>query len=324
MRSTDEIVDTVERALMSPTGALLHVITDPTLRAPLPGGAGRGNERRPTMTHTSQAEAFLADWNVHCTFGAVPGTHGVDRQEATEPDGQQRRWFAELLQRHGMKVVRDEIGNQFGPVEVDLAAYAEIHVEQGQQHGRGRRHALLGAATLIVAARELVDDYEEGVLHSAVGEITVYPNSPVVASEARILLDLRSPSMEVIDSAAAKLRTSIAEVEETVAVEIDIVHEHAWDQNPYQPEGTAFRRQGIRPVPWRGADRGRSRFDEHEGPCADGDAVRAEFRRRLAQPQRVHQGRRPARRSQPPHRGAATDRDRSRGGGRGRERLMLA
>lgn len=84
------------------------------------------------MTHTSQAEAFLADWNVHCTFGAVPGTHGVDRQEATEPDGQQRRWFAELLQRHGMKVVRDEIGNQFGPVELDLAAYAEIHVEQGR------------------------------------------------------------------------------------------------------------------------------------------------------------------------------------------------
>ena len=35
---------------------------------------------------------------------------------------------------------------------------------------------------------------------------------PVVASEARILLDLRSPSMEVIDSAAAKLRTTIAEL----------------------------------------------------------------------------------------------------------------
>lgn len=310
------------------------------------------------MTHSSQAEAFLADWNVHCTFGAVPGTHGVDRQEATEPDGQQRRWFAALLQRHGMKVVRDEIGNQFGLLELDLVAYAEIRVEQGRSmdedgvtiglvsatwaahkyelHIRGdqphsgsalmadRRDALLEADKLIAAARELVDDYEEGVLHSAVGEITVYPNSPVVASESRILLDLRSPSMEVIDSAAAELRTTIAEVEETVGVEIDIVHEHAWDQNPYQPEGTAFRRQGTRPVPWRGANRDRSRFDEHEGSCADGDAVRAEFRRRLAQPQRVHQGRRPARRSRPPHRGAAPDRDKSRGGGRGRERLMLA
>lgn len=46
VRSTDEIVDTVERALMSPTGALLHVITDPTLRASspeVPAGAMNGD-----------------------------------------------------------------------------------------------------------------------------------------------------------------------------------------------------------------------------------------------------------------------------------------
>ncbi|MGJ4050474.1 thiamine pyrophosphate-dependent enzyme [Corynebacterium macclintockiae] len=48
VRSTDEIVDTVERALMSPTGALLHVITDPTLRAPSPEvPAGVMNGDRP-------------------------------------------------------------------------------------------------------------------------------------------------------------------------------------------------------------------------------------------------------------------------------------
>ncbi|MCT1873625.1 M20 family metallo-hydrolase [Brevibacterium luteolum] len=339
---------------------------------------------------TTRDDAFLADWDVHTTFGAVPGTNGVDRQAATEADGQQRRWFASLMQKHGMTVLRDEIGNQFGllelvpgapyvltgshmdsqptagrfdgaygvmasahaafrlgehfasnpgeaacniavvnwfneegsrfkpsmmgsgvftgklgldealetrdkqgvtvrealdaigergdgPVELDLAAYAEIHVEQGrsmdedgvtiglvsatwaahkyelrirgeQAHSGSalmadRRDALLAAAKLIVAARELVDDYDEGALHTAVGEITVYPNSPVVvASEARILLDLRSPSMEVIDSAAKKLQATMAEVEESVGVEIDIVHEHAWDQNPYQPEGTALAR----------------------------------------------------------------------------------
>lgn len=46
VRSTDEIVDAVERALASPTGALLHVITDPTLRAPspeVPAGAMNGD-----------------------------------------------------------------------------------------------------------------------------------------------------------------------------------------------------------------------------------------------------------------------------------------
>ncbi|MBN9202024.1 MAG: Zn-dependent hydrolase [Microbacterium sp. SCN 70-18] len=166
----------------------------------------------------------------------------------------------------------DVIGERGRLERLDVSSYAEIHVQQGrsmeedgvtiglvhatwgahkfefrvrgdQAHSGStlmsdRRDALLGAARLIVAARELADDFEPGVLHSAVGEIHVYPNSPVVvASEARLLLDLRSPSAEVLRSATAKLMDVVKRVEADDSVSIDIVAEHSWDQNPYPEDG---------------------------------------------------------------------------------------
>lgn len=334
------------------------------------------------MTH--QDEAFLADWAVHSRFGAVPGTSGVDRQAASIADGEQRAWFARLLESHGFTVARDAIGNQFGLLELvpgapyvvtgshldsqptagrfdgaygvlasahacfrvaeelradptqvrynlaivnwfneegsrfkpsmmgssvftgkmaladalatrdpqgvsvrealdalgergdlddlDVASYAEIHVQQGrsmeedgvtiglveatwaahkfdfrvtgaQAHSGSalmadRRDALLGAARLVVAARELVDEFAEGELHTACGELNVYPNSPVVvASEVQLLLDLRSPSAEVIARAHASLMRTIERVQRDDRVEIEIVSEHSWDQNPYPEAG---------------------------------------------------------------------------------------
>lgn len=340
-----------------------------------------------TMDSTRLAtddQAFLRAWEEHSAIGAVPGTHGVDRQAGTAADGDQRRWLARLLKDHGFTVVRDEIGNQFGllelvpgapyvltgshldsqptagrfdgaygvvasahacfrvaervrageltprfnlavvnwfneegarfkpsmmgsnvftgkssledalatadprgvtvrealdaigerggPVDLTVAAYAEIHVQQGRSmeedgvtiglvnatwgakkfeflvHGsqahsgsalmRDRRDAMLGAARLIVAARELVDEFEPGVLHTACGEIQVYPNSPVVvASEARLLIDLRSPSSEVLEAAHAKLEQVRRRVEREDRVEIEVVAEHSWAQNPYPEAG---------------------------------------------------------------------------------------
>ncbi|UOQ57417.1 M20 family metallo-hydrolase [Leucobacter allii] len=340
-------------------------------------------------------DAFLADWAVHSRFGAVPGTNGVDRQAASAADGEQRAWFAELLESHGFTVHRDRIGNQFGLLELvpgapyvltgshmdsqptagrfdgaygvmasahaciraaeelraagetprhnlavvnwfneegsrfkpsmmgsnvftgkseleealatrdprgvtvrealdalgergdadvfaaggrELASYAEIHVQQGrsmeeegvtiglvnatwaahkfdfvvrgeQAHSGStlmadRRDALLGAARLVVAARELVDEFEPGQLHTACGELNVYPNSPVVvASEVRLLLDLRSPSAEVIAAAHASLMRTIERVQREDRVEIGIVAEHSWDQNPYAEAGVELARE---------------------------------------------------------------------------------
>ena len=336
-----------------------------------------------------QNAAFLADWEVHSGFGAVPGTIGVDRQAGTAPDGEQRRWFAELLESHGFTVRRDAIGNQFGLLELvpgapyvltgshmdsqptagrfdgaygvmasahacfrvaeelranperarfnlavvnwfneegsrfkpsmmgssvftgkmpleaalettdhagisvreamgglgelgdfafpEVASYAEIHVQQGrsmeedgvtiglvdatwaahkfefkvtgeQAHSGStlmvdRRDALLGAARLVVAARELVDRFEPGALHTACGELNVYPNSPVVvASEVELLLDLRSPSADVIREAHALLMETVAKVEREDRVRIEIVAEHSWDRNPYPENGVELAR----------------------------------------------------------------------------------
>ena len=353
------------------------------------------------MTSPSEighSEAFLADWAVHSQFGAVPNTNGVDRQAGSAADGEQRTWFAKLLAQHGFAVLRDEIGNQFGllelvpgapyvlvgshldsqptagrfdgaygvlagahacfrvaeelaadsaraklniavvnwcneegsrfkpsmmgssvftgklPLKVALetpdptgitvstamdalgelgdapvfgaesgrrvAAYAEIHVQQGrsmeedditiglvhatwaahkfefrvsgeQAHSGSalmadRRDALLGAAKLVVAARDLVDEFEEGLLHTACGELNVYPNSPVVvASEVELLLDLRSPSRDVLEKAHALLMTTVARIREETRVGIDITTEHSWDQNPYPEAEVELSRQAA-------------------------------------------------------------------------------
>ncbi len=342
------------------------------------------------MTDQQLNETFLADWAIHSRFGAVEGTNGVDRQAASAADGEQRKWFAELLESRGFTVRRDAVGNQFGLLELvpgapyvltgshmdsqptagrfdgaygvmasahacfriadelranpegarfnlavvnwfneegsrfkpslmgssvftgklaleealatedpkgvtvrdaldaigergdltelDVASYAEIHVQQGrsmeedgvtiglvnatwaahkydfrvlgeQAHSGStlmadRRDALLGAARLVVAARELVDGFEPEALHTACGELTVYPNSPVVvASEVRLLLDLRSPSAEVIREAHERLMAVIERVEREDRVKIEITAEHSWDQNPYQEEGVALARE---------------------------------------------------------------------------------
>ncbi|QIK63629.1 M20 family metallo-hydrolase [Leucobacter viscericola] len=339
---------------------------------------------------TQHDEAFLADWAVQSAFGAVAGTHGVDREAATAPDGEQRRWFAELLESRGFTVQRDAIGNQFGLLELvpgapyvltgshmdsqptagrfdgaygvmasahacfrvadelradpasarfnlavvnwfneegsrfkpsmmgsgvftgklsleaalatedrggvtvvealdalgergnfeglDVASYAEIHVQQGrsmeqdgvtiglvdatwaahkfefkitgeQAHSGStlmsdRRDALLGAARLIVAVRELVDEFEQGMLHSACGEIDVYPNSPVVvASQVKLLLDFRSPSEDVLKAAYTSLMATVEKVQHEDRVGIEIIAEHSWDRNPYSEPGVELARE---------------------------------------------------------------------------------
>src|SRR5699024_381996 len=79
---------------------------------------GRFMTDTPFLINADQEADFLADWAVHSRFGAVEGTNGVDRQAASQADGQQRRWFAELLTEHGFRVERDAIGNQFGLLEL--------------------------------------------------------------------------------------------------------------------------------------------------------------------------------------------------------------
>ena len=329
---------------------------------------------------------FLTDFATMSQFGAT-GNGGVDRQAATEPDGQQRTWMTGLLEKYGARVEFDEIGNQFGLFEVrpgapyvlvgshmdsqptagkydgaygvlaaahaaarlvsrwrseevvpaynvavvnwfneegsrfkpsmmgsgvftgkldlaatlavedvsgvsvldaleslgqrgsaaspEVAAYAEIHVEQGkglekdgltigvveatwgankyeltirgEQGHTGatlmedRSDALLGASMLVVAAREIADMYANGPLQTSVGQMLIYPNSPVViASEVTILLDLRSPDADVLAGADEQLHARIAEIEAKANVEVQQATSHRWGVQPYTDAGVVL------------------------------------------------------------------------------------
>ena len=341
-----------------------------------------------TSNFSPDDKAFLQDFAVMSEFGATPNG-GVDRQAATEADGQQRRWLTGLLEARGFSVRFDRAGNQWGLYEVvpgapfvvvgshmdsqptagrydgaygvlaaahaafrvtetwagrepgrrgaggpkfniavvnwfneegarfkpsmmgssvytgklaletalettdadgtsvrealdaiggrgdydgpEAAYCAEIHIEQGRSmerdgitiglvnsnwaankyefvvHGEqahtgstvmaDRKDALLGASMMVVAAREIADRFP-GVLHTSVGQLTVYPNSPVVVpSQVNLLLDLRSADEAVLAEADALLHRRIGEIEELANVAVERHHSHSWPVTPYQPEG---------------------------------------------------------------------------------------
>lgn len=161
------------------------------------------------------------------------------------------------------------IGDYPGP---DVAAYAEIHIEQGrdlenkgltiglvdatwaarkyqvvvrgeQSHTGStimadRRDALFGASLLVVAVRELAEQSTDLPLHTSVSEMTVEPNSPVVvAREVRMHVDLRSPDEALLDAAAKKLAESIPGIEERASVSIEQVQTHGWGVAPFPAAG---------------------------------------------------------------------------------------
>ena len=165
-------------------------------------------------------------------------------------------------------------GEHHTPGGLQVASYAEIHIEQGRELDKAgvlmgvvpstwgankyeisvigsqahtgataiadRQDALYGAAKAVVALRELADEYGED-LHTSCGQLTVYPNSPVVvAREVHMHLDLRSPSDELLAEADVKLNRAFAEIEVAADVEIERRFAHTWKGHTYQPEGVAL------------------------------------------------------------------------------------
>lgn len=157
----------------------------------------------------------------------------------------------------------------------DVACYGEIHIEQGRLlendgitiglvdktwgarkflvtvHGEqshtgatameDRKDALYGAAMMITAAREVVDSFTPGILHTAVSYLEVLPNSPVtVARETTFNMDLRSADETVLDEAIALLEKAAADAEAKARVRIVLDLKHRWGLLAYQPEGVAL------------------------------------------------------------------------------------
>lgn len=170
--------------------------------------------------------------------------------------------------REALEDIR-QLGIGTGP---QAAAYAEIHIEQGRSleetgttiglvhscwaaikysatvHGEqahtgstviaDRKDALLGASRLVVLLREIADHFPGAVLHTSVGQLTVYPNSPVVVpSKVDLLMDMRTADEDVLASAKALLQAGLARIEAETNVSIDVQESHSWGINPYQPAG---------------------------------------------------------------------------------------
>ena len=176
---------------------------------------------------------------------------------------------------HGVTVreALNAIGTR-GDFRLDVAAYVEIHIEQGRSledaglsiglvestwgankyefvvHGeqghtgatviKDRKDALLGASALVVAAREIANRFstDEHMVITSCGEFTVFPNSPVVvASRVDLLVDVRSTDPDVLAAADAELHRRVAEIEAFADVRIERGAEHAWDAKTYDQAG---------------------------------------------------------------------------------------
>ena len=172
----------------------------------------------------------------------------------------------------------DSIGDAdvFGPAARPVAAYAEIHIEQGRELEKhhttvglvdrtwaankyelsvlgaqshtgataiaDRHDALLGASMIVVALRDIADEFGEE-LHTSCGQLTVLPNSPVVVPrEVHMHLDLRSDNDELLAAADAALKQRIAEAEIRAAVTVVQRFAHTWRGHRYQPEGVVLAR----------------------------------------------------------------------------------
>jgi len=156
-------------------------------------------------------------------------------------EGPEAAYCAEIHIEQGRSMERE--GITIGLVNSNWAANKYEFVVHGEQAHTGstviadRKDALLGASMMVVAARELADTFP-GVLHTSVGQLNVYPNSPVVVpSRVSLLLDLRSADEAVLAEADALLDERIAGIERLANVTVERNHAHTWPVTPYQPEG---------------------------------------------------------------------------------------
>jgi N-carbamoyl-L-amino-acid hydrolase len=157
-------------------------------------------------------------------------------------DGPDPAYYAEIHIEQGRGMERD--GVTIGAVESNWAANKYEFVVHGEQSHTGstimadRQDALLGASLLVVAARDVADRFPDGVLHTSVGQLDVYPNSPVVvASRVTLLLDLRSADEELLAEADKALHEQLRVIEERARVRIEKTGSHCWGVTPYQFEG---------------------------------------------------------------------------------------
>lgn len=169
--------------------------------------------------------------------------------------------------------------DMIGDFKLDVVAYVEMHIEQGrrledagvtiglvestwgankyeftvrgEQGHTGatliadRKDALFAAASMIVAAREVAEQFtdDDGMVITSCGEISVFPNSPVVvASDVQLLIDVRATSSQRLAAADAELFTRFADIERRSRCTIERGAEHIWASKEYDARGIELAR----------------------------------------------------------------------------------
>lgn len=150
--------------------------------------------------------------------------------------------YAEIHIEQGPSMI--ESGVTIGAVAATWCAYKyeiAVHGEQGHTGSMrmaDRRDALLGAAHLITAVRDLIDAFPVEELHTTVAELYVEPNSPVtIAREVRMLVDLRAETTEILESAFVLLQERIAELEVATRTSVEILSSSVWRSGPFVEPG---------------------------------------------------------------------------------------
>lgn len=153
--------------------------------------------------------------------------------------------YAEIHIEQGK--ILEELGRTIGVVESTWCAYKYEIVVRGEQAHTGstrmadRRDAMLAAALFIVAVRELTDGFDTEMLHTSVAELSVLPNSPVaIAREVRLLADLRAPESGILHEAFSRLTAQIAEIEQRTGCTIEIAGKSIWESGPFADEAVAL------------------------------------------------------------------------------------
>jgi len=137
-----------------------------------------------------------------------------------------------------------ESGTTIGAVAATWSAYKYDIVVHGEQGHTGsarmgdRQDALLAGAHVVTAVNDLIREFPADALHTSVGEFTVLPNSPVtIAREVQLLADLRAESTVLLDRAYGLLEARLREVEERTRTRIEIRSRSVWQSGPFLEAG---------------------------------------------------------------------------------------
>jgi N-carbamoyl-L-amino-acid hydrolase len=162
-----------------------------------------------TGAMTAQAALAKADRDGVCLADALAAIGYAGQDTLPRPSA-----YMELhiecgpeLERHGERL--GVFTGYWGAVKHRLA-FIGAQAHTGPTPMAERRDALLGAAYLIAALRDMAEA-APGTLHTSTGRIDVSPNSPnVVPAEAVLFVELRSLDPEVLAWAEAELPRAAA------------------------------------------------------------------------------------------------------------------